>query len=227
MSKKNSLYATVNEVEQMHNLIVDEKNRIVAIDCLPSEKQKIVEVSENKFPMPYEDFCFEFHNYSYIENQFVLTEELYGANVTLLEKMNQQTMLIEMLTENNVQTYLEELPDEEAATIPLMYQSWGVGIDYKVNDRIECDSLLWKCRNAHKSQENWKPSIDTASLWEVIEVQHAGTIDDPIPYVNTMTVYKDKYYLENEVLYKCIRDSGQPLCASCESLIGNYFEKVS
>lgn len=28
----------------------------------------------------------------------------------------------------------------------------------------------------------------------------------------------------NEKIYKCIRCSGQPLYATCESLIGNYFE---
>ena len=221
----NSLYGSTTE--RMHSLILNEKSHIVAIDCFPSKKQKRVEISEDKFPMPYEDFCFEFHNYSYVEEQFILTEELYDTNVALLEKINQQTMLIDMLTENNVQTYLETLSDGEAATIPLMYPSWEVGVDYKTNDRVEYDNLLWKCRQTHKSQENWKPSIDTASLWEVIEVQHTGTIDDPIPYINTMTVYRDKYYLENDVLYKCIRDSVQPLYASCESLLGNYFEKVS
>lgn len=59
------------------------------------------------------------------------------------------------------------------------------------------------------------PSINTASLWEVINVENAGTLDDPIPYDQTMTVYNGKYYLEEGIIYKCIRDSGQPLYATC------------
>lgn len=61
-------------------------------------------------------------------------------------------------------------------------------------------------------------------LWEVIDVEHAGTLEDPIPYDQTMTVYNGKYYLEEGITYKCVRDSGQPLYATCASLVGNYFE---
>jgi hypothetical protein len=93
-----------------------------------------------------------------------------------------------------------------------------------VGDRVESDGKLWKCRQAHTSQENWKPSINTASLWEVINVENAGTLEDPIPYDQTMTVYNGKYYLEEGIIYKCIGDSGQPLYATCASLVGNYFE---
>lgn len=121
-------------------------------------------------------------------------------------------------------SFLVELPDEKAAMIPLCYDAWTTDKAYKVGDRVECDGKLWKCRQAHTSQENWKPSTDTASLWEVINVENAGTLDDPIPYDQTMTVYNGKYYLEEGIIYKCIRDSGQPLYATCASLVGNYFE---
>lgn len=39
-----------------------------------------------------------------------------------------------------------------------------------------------------------------------------------------MTVYNGKYYLEDGITYKCVRDPGQPLYATCASLVGNYFE---
>lgn len=110
--------------------------------------------------------------------------------------------------------------------IPYCYDEWQTNKLYKVGDRAQVDGKLWKCRQEHTSQENWKPSIETASMWEVIDEQHEGTLEDPIPYDQTMTVYKDKYYIENEKIYKCIRDSEQPLYATCESLVGNYFELV-
>lgn len=124
-------------------------------------------------------------------------------------------------------SFLDELNDTEASKIPLCYDSWKTDTAYKVGDRVECDGKLWKCRQAHTSQENWKPTVKTASLWEVINVENAGTLDDPIPYDQTMTVYNGKYYLEDGIIYKCVRDSGQPLYATCASLVGNYFEVAS
>ena len=122
-------------------------------------------------------------------------------------------------------TFLESLPDEEALEVKYCYPEWSAdSVSYAVGFRVLVDDELWKCRQAHTSQKNWKPRIDTASLWERIDEQHAGTLEDPIPYANTMTVYNGKYYIEEGIIYKCIRDSGQPLYATCASLVGNYFE---
>ena len=94
-------------------------------------------------------------------------------------------------------------------------------------NRIEYQGSLWKVRqDISVVLENQPPGIETAALYERIDVEHAGTLEDPIPYDQTMTVYNGKYYIENEVIYKCVRDSGQPLYATCASLVGNYFEKV-
>ena len=78
----------------------------------------------------------------------------------------------------------------------------------------------------HKTQENWKPSLETASLWKRVDEEHAGTKDDPIPYAPPKEIFKDKYYIQSKVLYKCIRDSGQPLSHNLSDLVGNYVEKA-
>lgn len=166
-------------------------------------------------------------NYKYVDGKLVeLTpeekEEFYHTKET--EKAMQEASLQTMMAASARTSFLVELPDEKAVMIPLCYDAWTTDKAYKVGDRVECDGKLWKCRQAHTSQENWKPSIETASLWEVINVENAGTLDDPIPYDQTMTVYNGKYYLEEGIIYKCIRDSGQPLYATCASLVGNYFE---
>lgn len=166
-------------------------------------------------------------NYKYEDGKLVeLTpeekEEFYHTQEA--EKSMQEASLQAMMTASARNSFLVELPDSEAAKLPLCYDAWETDKAYKVGDRVEWDGKLWKCRQEHTSQENWKPSIKTASLWEVINVENAGTLDDPIPYDQTMTVYNGKYYLEEGIIYKCIRDSGQPLYASCASLVGNYFE---
>ena len=145
---------------------------------------------------------------------------IYNEEVYFEEENALQAMMIESARAS----FLAELDDTQAAKLPLCYDPWTTGKAYKVGDRVLCDGKFCKCRQAHTSLENWKPSINTASLWEVINVENAGTLDDPIPYDQTMTVYNGKYYLEEGIIYKCIRDSGQPLYATCASLVGNYFE---
>jgi len=149
------------------------------------------------------------------QRRTIYNEEVY---------FEEENALLAMMIENARASFLVELDDTQAAKLSLCYDPWTTDKAYKVGDRVLCDGKLWKCHQAHTSQENWKPSINTASLWEVINVENAGTLDDPIPYDQTMTVYNGKYYLEEGIIYKCIRDPGQPLYATCASLVGNYFE---
>lgn len=169
-------------------------------------------------------------NYKYEDGKLVeLTaeekEEFYHTQEA--EKAIQENALLAMMIESARASFLADLDDTQAAKLYLCYDPWTTDKAYKVGDRVECDGKLWKCRQAHTSQENWKPSINSASLWEVINVENAGTLEDPIPYDQTMTVYNGKYYLEEGIIYKCIRDPGQPLYATCASLVGNYFEVVN
>ena len=149
------------------------------------------------------------------QRRTIYNEEVY---------FEEENALQAMMTASARASFLAELDDTQAAKLPLCYDAWTTGKAYKVGDRVECVGKLWKCRQAHTSQENWKPSLKTASLWEVINVENAGTLEDPTPYDQTMTVYNGKYYLEEGIIYKCVRDSGQPLYATCASLVGNYFE---
>lgn len=91
---------------------------------------------------------------------------------------------------------------------------------------VSHDGKLWRVRQTHTCQADWTPSLDSASLWEVIEVEHSGTKEDPIPYTPPMEIFKDKYYIEDEVLYKCTRDSGTALSHYLFSLVGLYVEVV-
>ena len=74
--------------------------------------------------------------------------------------------------------------------------------------------------------ENQPPSLDTAALYEVIEVEPAGTQDDPIPYMPPMEIFNGKYYTQGGVLYKCTRDSGQALSHDLSALVGHYVEVI-
>ena len=68
--------------------------------------------------------------------------------------------------------------------------------------------------------------MDTASLWERIDEEHAGTLEDPIPYTPPMEIFKDKYYTQDGVTYLCTRDSETPLSYNMTELVGLYVEVV-
>lgn len=123
-----------------------------------------------------------------------------------------------------INTY--DLSPSEALQVKERYPKWKIGIDVVKGHRYQYGEDLWEVLQGHKTQENWKPSLETASLWKRVDEEHAGTKDDPIPYAPPMEIFKDKYYTQSKVLYKCIRDSGQPLSHNLSDLVGNYVEKA-
>ena len=96
----------------------------------------------------------------------------------------------------------------------------------KVGERYLSDNVLWECIKEHTTQDNWKPSMATASLWKTVDEDHKGTIDDPIVYIPPMEIFKDKYYIQNGIKYKCTRNNEQPLTHDLSALVGLYVEKV-
>lgn len=79
---------------------------------------------------------------------------------------------------------LDILTDEQAETMPQLYPEWKVGTDYAVGKRVRYAEKLYRCVQAHTSQEGWEPPA-TPALWvrtaaegEIPEwVQPAGAHD--------------------------------------------------
>lgn len=119
------------------------------------------------------------------------------------------------------------LTDEQAATVPALYPAWsGDGVSYGAGDRVQYGDSLYKCLQSHVSQPDWTPEA-AASLWTRIDETHAGTEGDPIPYETNMQIYNGLYYSQYGILYRCIRDSGQPLYHDLANLVGLYVEVVA
>ena len=124
------------------------------------------------------------------------------------------------------------LSDGEAANVPELITAWAYPVAYAEGDRRSYGGKVYKCRQAHTSQEDWKPSA-TPALWVVIDVTHAGTQDDPIPASRGMEYEYGKYYLDSEdgKVYLCERTGEQAggkitLQYLPHELIGNYFKAV-
>lgn len=129
----------------------------------------------------------------------------------------------------------ETYTDEQAATVPTLYPAWKAGETVSSGDRryYEPTGKLYKVRDGqgHTTQADWTPDA-TPAMWAVIDVAHAGTIEDPIPASRGMDYTYGRYYLDPEdgKVYLCRRgeETGTiNLQYLPHELIGQYFEEAA
>jgi hypothetical protein len=124
------------------------------------------------------------------------------------------------------------LSDAQARTCKLIYQQWSnlIGTTATPGQRFLHGDTLYIVRtdaSEHTFSAEWVPGVPTAALYEAIDDEHAGTLDDPIPFIQPMQIYKDKYYSQNGKVYLCTRDSGKPLAFNLADLVGLYVTEVT
>lgn len=118
-----------------------------------------------------------------------------------------------------------EVDDNTALRMREFYPAWAEGVSYAVGFKVRSGDGLWKCRQAHTAQVGWEPN-NAPSLWVEVCESHEGTQDDPIPYSGNMSLENGKYYHQNYVLYRCFRDTGNPVYQALSDLVGLYVEEV-
>ena len=158
------------------------------------------------------------------------TENAVGAVVALAGEVVTMARAAELRPV--IEQASASLSDGEAAKSPELFPRWAYPVSYIVGNRVSDGGKLYKCQQAHTSQEGWKPSA-TPALWVVIDVTHAGTQDDPIPASRGMEYEYGKYYLDSEdgKTYLCERTGEQSggkivLQYLPHELVGNYFTAV-
>lgn len=123
------------------------------------------------------------------------------------------------------------LDDNTAARHRDVFDEWAVGMSCKTGQlrRDPLTGLLYRCVQAHTAQEGWNPSL-TPAMWTVVDVTHAGTLDDPIPAARGMEYEYGKHYLDPEdgAVYRCARTgeaSGGKITLQYlpHELVGQYF----
>lgn len=146
--------------------------------------------------------------------------EMEESNVPVQEQILKAQKLI-MKTRDDVSNNTAlEMPDLFPNFVDM------IGEEVKKGNILKYTGKLYRVRQDHTVLAIYTPGIETASLYEVIDREHAGTINDPIPYTPPMEIFNGKYYTQNGVLYKCTRDSGQALTHNLADLIGTYVEMV-
>lgn len=125
---------------------------------------------------------------------------------------------------------IQELSGNIALKYIDLYKDWE---EYKEGEelveglKLSYHNILYKVRQTHNKQSTWTPE-NAPNQFVVINAEHEGTLEDPIPWTPNMRPEKDKYYVEGSLIAKCIEDPGQPLYNKLSELCpGRYFEKVN
>lgn len=126
-----------------------------------------------------------------------------------------------------LQAQVAQQTDEEALENIELFPTWQsmIGKQVEIDTRLYHDDRLWKVRQTHTVSEEWKPDIAT-SLYVQIVADDSGTESNPIIFEIGMELVLDKYYLEDSVKYRCIRELAQCVW-HLNALVGNYVEVVN
>ena len=114
--------------------------------------------------------------------------------------------------------------DNTALRMAEFYPEWASDTDYAVGFKVQHHSRLFRCLQAHTSQEGWEPE-NVPALWEEICETHDGTKYDAIPYEGSMALASGLYYSQDGVVYLCSRDTVNPVYNPLRELVGIYVEQ--
>ena len=116
-----------------------------------------------------------------------------------------------------------DVDDNTALRMVGFYPEWKVGAEYAVGFKVQRNTKLYRVLQAHTAQEGWEPE-NAASLWEQVNETHTGELSDPIPYDGNMVLEKEKHYIQNGEIYRCISDTVYPVYHPLVELVGMYVE---
>lgn len=129
------------------------------------------------------------------------------------------------------------MPNAEAAKFPTLYAEWKIGELVVAGDRryYPPTEKLYEVNQGmgHTTQADWTPD-KTPAMWSVIDVEHSGSINDPIPATRGMIYVYGNYYVdpEDNQVYLCERQN-EPVGNTVtlhylpHELVGNYFTLVN
>ena len=84
---------------------------------------------------------------------------------------------------------------------------WDTGMEYAVDDIRKFEGQVYRCVQAHTSQDGWEPS-QTPALWVV---KHTKNKDKPKPFVQPQGAHdaymKDEVVLYNDQVYISVMDN--------------------
>ena len=107
---------------------------------------------------------------------------------------------------NAYKSKLASVEDSVALYCVDVFPVWsGEGVDYKVNDRVNYNGVLYKVLTAHTSQEGWKPDV-APSLFVKVLVQEGEILDWAQPSAGNAYMKGDRVRY-NDKVYESLIDN--------------------
>lgn len=153
--------------------------------------------------------------------------KIYAAVLYRPEKTPEVQAAVQQAAILVAQMQAQTLEDAQALTVKAIYPMWEsiIGQTVKLGHKFQYADKLYKTiQDNLLIQEQYIPGEGTESLYTVIDETHAGTQEDPIPYDGNMALENGKYYIQDETVYKCTRDTEIPVYNALADLIGIYVE---
>lgn len=198
---------------------------MMMIDNYSSKYKKVVETLVNEINQ-----CSTIEEINELNFKLELPEEVHTTQVELgrlasnrqkNSKENQAILFAKMAVNAT------PLTDNQAISVKNLHPEWKefIGKSLSTGFRVLHEDALYKVRqDISVVLENQPPSIYTAALYEEINETHDGTKTDPIPYNNNMALELGKYYIQDDIIYMCTRDTGQAVYQDLSDLVGIYVQ---
>lgn len=101
-----------------------------------------------------------------------------------------------------------DIPGEQALEMPDLFRTWdealAAGEELGANTVLNLDGQLYRVVQAVTPQEHQRPDGEgMLAIYRPIDQTHAGTQEDPIPFVYGMDTEQGKYYSSGGKTYLC------------------------
>lgn len=156
--------------------------------------------------------------------------------VEIINQAKRLAVMQRLFEEEKKEISKRKLTATEMLAVKNLYPRWGE--DIKEGDTVTkgmkflyTDGKLYVVRQDHTILTHYYPSVNTAALYEEITPEYnengeLGTLDNPIAYEGNMALEEGKYYSQDNIVYLCNRDTGNPVYHNLSELVGLYVEVV-
>lgn len=83
----------------------------------------------------------------------------------------------EIVLKEQIAAKIDDMPDEDKATLAYLYDEWAVGQAYAIGDIVRVDDIPYRVLQAHTSQADWTPAT-AASLYTPLRQTQGAAPDE-------------------------------------------------
>lgn len=149
--------------------------------CIVNEQNKITNIVNRSYPLNADER--QWYPWNYIGSTYTDVEppeytyqrEAADRKNKLQQKALESMMLVLngsseiSVLQKEYQAELNSVTDDIALYMVEMYPLWNSnGVQYKKNQRVSYDGILYKILQDHTSQETWKPNVSPSLFVKVI-----------------------------------------------------------